>query len=44
MLRFKRFLLLVPFFLSGGLLLYAQESGINRDKYRIKNNPDQRGY
>lgn len=36
MLSFKRFLLLVPFFLSGGILLYAQESGINRDKYRIK--------
>ena len=36
MLSFKRFLLLVPFFLSGGILLYSQESGINRDKYRIK--------
>jgi hypothetical protein len=36
MLSFKRFLLLLSFLLSGGALLYSQESGINREKYRIR--------
>jgi hypothetical protein len=32
----KRILLLILLFLSGGMLLYSQENGVNRDKYRIK--------
>ncbi len=35
MLKFKRHLLLFILFLSGGILLFSQEKGVNRDKYRI---------
>lgn len=31
----QRFLLLCLFSLSGGILLYSQEKGVNRDKYRF---------
>ena len=35
MLTSKQLLLFLLIFLSGGILLYSQEKGVNRDKYRI---------